>query len=156
MDLAKFVECYSPADLERISFRSNGKNGPDLLDENSGFRIQVFRALKDGLSASDTLIRDLYDAESQWSAAAWCVRHEITAFLAGELLRRGGAENVRHFLNCIRRGQDFYLSSLCFQITPSERAAAVTDMELVLATEPEKPVGWRGVIEGIKQRGQLK
>lgn len=149
VDVTAFIAGYGPADRTRIEFLSNGEVGPKLRDANASFRGEVCRALRGGQPASDELIRDLYDAESTWSAAAWCVRHEIVAFLASELLRRGGADNVRYYLECIWRGQDCYLSSLCVQISPEQRATALAKMAELIAASSKSVDRWRGVMEQL-------
>ena len=76
MGVDTFIAGYSAADRGRIEVHSNGGRGPALRDVNDGFRGELCRDVRAGQPVSDALIRDLFDAESQWSAAAWCVRHE--------------------------------------------------------------------------------
>jgi hypothetical protein len=148
-EVAAFIAGYTTADRGRIEFRSNGELGPALRDANDAFRGDVCRAVRGGQAASDELVRDLYDAESQWSQAAWCVRHETVAFLAGELLRRGGPGNVRHYLECMWRGQDCYLSSLCVRLSAAERAAAVAEIAGLLAAAGPATTRWRAVADNL-------
>ena len=151
MDVTAFITGYTAADRGRIEFRSNGERGPALQDANDVFRGQVCRAVRDGQSASDDLVRDLYDAESQWSQAAWCVRHETIAFLAGELLRRGGPENVRHYLECMWRGQDCYLSSLCVRLSREQRAAAVAEVTGLAASGGPAATRLQAVVDNLSR-----
>jgi hypothetical protein len=152
VEVAVFIAGYTPADKGRIEFRSNGERGPALRDANDAFRSEVWRAVRDGQAASDELVRDLYDAESLWSQAAWCVRHEMIAFLAGELLRRGGPTNVRHYLECMWRGQDCYLSSLYVRLNPVERAAAVAEVRGLLASGDPAVTRWQAVADSLARR----
>jgi hypothetical protein len=151
MEVAAFIANYGATDRARIEFRSNGQLGPALRDDNSSFRGEVcLLLLRNREPASDQLIRDLYDAESQYSKAAWAVRHKIVAFLASELLRRGGTANVGHYLECIWRGQDCYFSSLCVQLSLEERTAALAEMNrLVAAAEEPKKARWQGVVDNL-------
>ena len=149
MDVTRFIAGYTAADRGSIEFRSNGERGPALRDANDAFRGQVCRAVRDGQPTPDELIRDLYDAESQWSQAAWCVRHETVAYLASELLRRGGPANVRHYLECMWRGQDCYLSSLCVRLSPKERAAAVVEVRALVASGGPAATRWLSVADNL-------
>jgi hypothetical protein len=149
VEVAAFIAVYKAADRGRIEFLSNGERGPALRDANDAFRGEVCRAARGGQAASDELIRDLYDAESQWSQAAWCVRHETIAFLAGELLRRGGPANVRHYLECMWRGQDCYLSSLCVRLSLEERAAAVAEITGLAAAGGPAATRWQAVADNL-------
>ena len=79
--------------------------------------------------ASDQLIRDLYDCETAYSKAASAVYQESVSFLATELLLRGGKTNVPHYLACVFRGQDAYLSSRCVRLPHDRGRRAVATMD---------------------------
>ena len=118
-EIDAFIRDYSTTDRDRIVFASNGKLGAELRDANNQHRSALCdRLRKTGASpASDELIRELYDAETAWAKAAWCVRHVTVSFLAAELLTRGGEKNLRHYLECCMfRGMDAYMSSLCVRL----------------------------------------
>jgi hypothetical protein len=106
-EIDAFIRDYSTKARDHIVFASNGKLGPELRDANIQHRLAVCDKLrKTGASpASDELIRELYDAETAWAKAAWCVRHDTVSFLAAELLSRGGDKNLRHYLQCMFRCQ---------------------------------------------------
>ena len=132
-----------------FEFRANCERGSDLRDANDAFRGDVCRALRGGQEASDELIRDLYDAESQWSQAAWCVRHDTIELLTGELLRRGGEVNIRHYLNCMWRGQDCYLSSLYMRLSTEERAVAVSEIAALVPSGGPEATRWQSVADNL-------
>ena len=127
-EIDSFIRDYSTTDRARIVFASNGKLGPELIDANIQHRLAVCDRLRKKVAspASDELIRDLYDAETAWAKAAWCVRHDIVSFLASELLTREGEKNLRHYLECCMfRGMDAYMSSMCVTLSPETRSKAV-------------------------------
>jgi hypothetical protein len=121
-----FVAAYTPADRHRIAFASNGKVGSELRDDNRTFRTEIAEALiQSPETASDELVRDLYDAETAYSNASFAVYHQFVSCLATQLLERGGEKNIAHYLACVFRGQDAYLSSQCVTLTPNARVAAI-------------------------------
>ena len=156
MNVAPLIAGYTPAGRSHIEFRSNGERGSDLRDANEAFRGDVCQALRGGQAASDELIRDLYDAESQWSQAAWCARHETIALLAGELLRRGGEVNIRHYLKCMCRGQDCYLSSLFVQLSTEERAAAVSEIARLVSSGGPEATRWQSVADNLAREPEAE
>jgi hypothetical protein len=101
-EIDAFIRDYTTKDRDRVVFSSNGKLGAELRDSNIQHRLAVCdRLRKTGASpASDELVRELYDAETAWANAAWCVRHDTVSFLAAELLTRDGEKNLRHYLEC--------------------------------------------------------
>jgi hypothetical protein len=151
-EIDAFVREYSTKDRERIVFASNGKLGPELRDINIEHRLAVCdRLRKTGASpASDDLIRELYDAETAWAKAAWCVRHDTVSFLAAELLTRGGKKNLHHYLQCMFRGQDAYLSSLCITLTPEVRSNVVAALDALIKSEgPSAPPLWGNIRDNL-------
>jgi hypothetical protein len=151
-EIDTFIRAYSTRDRDRIVFASNGKLGPELRDANIQHRLAVCdRLRKTGASpASDELIRELYDAETAWAKAAWCVRHDTVSFLAAELLSRGGNKNLRHYLQCMFRGQDAYLSSLCIKLSPEVRSQVVVAMDTLIKSEgPSAPPIWQNIRDSL-------
>lgn len=137
-----FIAAYKPADRHRIAFASNGKVGSELRDHNRILRTEIAKALiQSPETASDELIRDLYDAETSYSKASFAVYHQFVSCLATQLLERSGEKNVSHYLACVFRGQDAYLSSQCVKLTPSARAQtiAIIDHLMELAGESAPP-----------------
>ncbi|MHC4404089.1 MAG: hypothetical protein ACYTG0_30915 [Planctomycetota bacterium] len=116
-----------------IEFASNGEVGTELRDSNRAFRIDVGENCMESPSrASDELIRDLYDAETSYSKAAFCVHHKLVAFLATQLLARGGESNIAHYLACVFRGQDAYLSSQCVVLTSKQQKDALSTIDTLV------------------------
>jgi hypothetical protein len=148
-EIDAFIHGYATKHRERIVFASNGKLGPELRDANIQYRLAVCdRLRKTGASAaSDELIRELYDAETAWAKAAWCVHHDFVSFLAAELLTRGGGKNLRHYLQCIWfRGQDAYLSSLCITLSPEVRRQVVVEIDVLIKSEGQSaPPIWQSI-----------
>ena len=124
------ITAYTPADRHRIVFASNGKVGSELRDDNRSLRAEIAKVLiPSPETASDELIRDLYDAETSYSKASFAVYHQFVSCLATQLLERGGEKNVSHYLACVFRGHDAYLSSQCVKLTPSARARAIDTID---------------------------
>ena len=75
-----FIAAYTPADRDRIAFASNGKIGSELRDDNRTFRTEIAKSLIQSPEiANDDLIRDLYDAETSYSKAAFGVYHQFVS-----------------------------------------------------------------------------
>lgn len=143
-DLDVFITNYRIEDAEQIAFRRMPESGPDV---NALFRSQIVDRMRVACpeGVSDPLIRDLYDAETAWSAAAFCVRGGFVTILAAELLSRGGEINLRHFLNCVCRGQDAYFSSVFVPLDPALRRKVVAELDAILASMAPRPAAWQGV-----------
>jgi hypothetical protein len=148
-----FIRNYSTKDRDRVVFASNGSLGPDLRDANIEHRLAVCDKLrKTGASpASDELIRELYDAETAWAKAAWCVRHDTVSFLAAELLTRNGERNLRHYLECCMfRGMDAYMSSLCVELSPEVRSKVVAGLAALIDSEgASAPSHWANIRDNL-------
>ena len=130
INVSSFIAAYTPADRHRIVFASNGKVGSELRDDNRTLRTEIAKALiKSPETASNELIRDLYDAETSYSKASFAVHHQFVSCLATQLLVRGGEKNVSHYLACVFRGQDAFLSSQCVKLKPSARARAINTID---------------------------
>jgi hypothetical protein len=128
-----FIAAYSPADRHRIAFASNGKVGSELRDDNRTFRTEIAKYLiQFPETANDDLIRDLYDAETSYSQAAFGVYHQFVSCLATQLLERGGERNISHYLACVFRGQDAYLSSQCVTLTQDARLRAIATVDGII------------------------
>lgn len=149
-DLDVFITNYRTEDAEQIEFRRIPESGPDI---NALFRSQVVDRLQVASrdSISDLLIRDLYDAETAWSAAALCVRGGFVTFLAAELLSRGGEANLRHFLKYVYRGQDAYFSSVFVPLEPKIRLRVVAELDAILGSVDSRPAAWQGVRDQLTQ-----
>lgn len=133
LNVESFIADYTPADRDRLAFASNGKVGSKLCDKNRTFRTEIAKSIiQSPETASDDLIRDLYDAETLYSKAAFGVYHQFLSFLATQLLERGGEENILHYLACVFRGQDAYLSSQCVTLTSDARLRAITTFDGVI------------------------
>lgn len=148
-EIDAFIRDYSTKDRNRIVFASNDKLGPELRDANIQHRLAVCdRLRKLGASpASDELIRELYDAETAWAKAAWCVRHDTVSFLAAELLTRDGEKNLRHYLACCMfRGIDAYMSSLCVTLPPQVRSKLVAALTALIDSEGASAPSYWGII----------
>lgn len=143
-DLDIFITSYCAKDVEQLEFRRVPDEGNDI---NALFRSQVVHRLRkvSRHSVSDLLIRDLYDAETAWSAAACGVRGELVTVLAANLLSRGGEINLRHFLKCVCRGQDAYFSSVFVPLDPAIRRKVVAELDAILASTDSRPAMWQGV-----------
>lgn len=127
MSFKTFITDYAQDDRSRIAFMSNGEVGSKLLDENAEHRQSVAKLIIESPTiASDQLIRDLYDAETQYSKASFAVYHQFVLTLAQELLTRGGDENLSCFLKCVMRAQDSYMSSQCVTLDQSDAESAVS------------------------------
>ena len=136
MNLETFISDYSPDDRSRITFSSNGEVGSKLVDKNAEHRRSVGKLIIESPTiASDELIRDLYDAETQHSKASFGVYHQFVQTLAQELLTRGGVENLSCFLECVMRAQDSYMSSQCVTLDKlaAESAIAYIDEQIAEA-----------------------
>lgn len=132
-NLESFIADYTPADRDRIAFACNGKVGSELHDENRAFRTEVAKSLiQSPETASDDLIRDLYDAETSYSKAAFGVYHQFMSCLATQLLERGGEKNISHYLACVFRGQDAYLLSQCVTLSPDARVRAIATVDGII------------------------
>jgi hypothetical protein len=95
LNVESFIANYTPADRDRLAFASNGKVGSELRDENRTLRTEIAKSLiQSPETASDDLIRDLYDAETSYSKAAFGVYHQFVSCLATQLLERGGEINL--------------------------------------------------------------
>ncbi len=128
-----FIASYSPADRHRIAFASNGKVGSELRDDNRTFRTEIAKSLiQSPENANDDLIRDLYDAETSYSKASFGVYHQFVSCLATQLLERGGEKNITHYLACVFRGQDAYLSSQCVTLTKDARDCAIATIDTLI------------------------
>ena len=128
-----FIAAYSPAARHRIAFASNGKFGTELRDDNRTFRTEIAKSLiQSPESANDDLIRDLYDAETSYSKASFGVNHQFVSCLASQLLERGGEINISHYLACVFRGQDAYLSSQCVILTKDARDRAIATINTMI------------------------
>lgn len=133
LNVESFIADYTPADRDRLAFASNGKVGSELRDENRNFRTEIAKSLiQSPDTASDDLIRDLYDAETSYSKAAFGVYHQFVSCLATQLLERGGEKNISHYLACVFRGQDAYLSSQCVTLTPDARLRAIATVDGII------------------------
>jgi hypothetical protein len=143
-EIDRYIKDYQLNDRSRIVFASNGEQGSKLRDENSK---------ESGIVSTDELIRELYDAETAWSKAAWAVRHQFVVFLASELLKRGGEDNVRCYLQCcVGRGQDAYFSSLCVTLTSAQREQAIVEIDSIINRENLTVLpGWNRIRKSIAQ-----
>ena len=152
-EIDTFIRDYTTKDRDRIVFASNGKLGPELLDANIQHRLAVCDRLRKTIAspASDELIRELYDAETAWAKAAWCVRHDTVSFLASELLTREGERNLRHYLGCCMfRGMDAYMSSLCVTLSPEIRSKTVAALVAIIDSEgPSAPSYWLNIRDNL-------
>lgn len=146
-----FIAAYSPADRQRIAFVSNGKLGADLRDDNRTFRSEIAKVLiSSPETASDELIRDLYDAETLYSNASFAVYHQFVSCLATQLLLRGGERNVSHYLSSVFRGQDAYMSSQCVTLSPEARNRAIDTIDrLIELAGPQAPTYYSSVRENL-------
>ncbi|WP_171189607.1 hypothetical protein [Alienimonas chondri] len=152
MNIDSFTAAYSPPDRSRIAFESNGLKGPELRDRNVHFRRHVIAAIiETPVIATDQLIRDLYDAETQYSQSSFSVHHPSVAALAQELLTRGGDENLSHYLRCVDRAFDSYMSSQCVTLNRRDAVAAIGYIDKKIAElgedAPEHYSRVRGNIE---------
>jgi hypothetical protein len=153
LDTATFIDRYTKADRVKIEFASNGGVGTELRDSNLGFRIDVCEKCMENPSlACDELVRDLYDAETAYSKAAFCVHHKFVAFLATQLLARGGPSNIAHYLACVFRGQDAYLSSQCVELTPEQKKDALSAIDaLITSAGDDAPPYFRRIRANIER-----
>jgi hypothetical protein len=97
-EVAQFIANYSDSDAARIRFDWNGQHGDQFVDRNMDFRDAVRTAVfLDIGSAPLSLIRDLFQAETQCSVEAWNIVDGVS-LLAENLLRRGGPLFLDDFL----------------------------------------------------------
>lgn len=159
-EIDAFIRDYSTKDRDRVVFASNGELGPKLRDANIQHRLAVCdRLRKTGASpASDELIRELYDAETAWAKAAWCVRHDTVSFLASELLTRDGEKNLRHYLECCMfRGMDAYMSSQCVTLSPEVRSKVVATLAALIDSEgASAPSYWGNIRDNLARNPAVK
>lgn len=148
-DLDVFISDYRIEDAEQIEFRRIPESGPDV---NAHFRSQIVSRIQVACpeGVSELLIRDLYDAETAWSAAARCVRGGFVTILAAELLSRGGEINLRHFLKCSCRSQDAYFSSVFVPLEPAIRRKVAAEFDAILTSMDSRPASWQGVRDQLE------
>ena len=133
MNPKSFIAEYTAEDRPQIRFESNGEVGSKLVDRNAEFRRSVGKiVIESPTLATDQLIRDLYDAETQHPKASFAVYHQFVMTLAQELLSRGGDDNYSCFLQCVMRAQDSYMSSQCVTLErpAAESAIAYIDQQI--------------------------
>lgn len=155
MDAISLAKQYVRTDQPRIAFASNGEVGSKLVDANRDVRIAVCDAcVTDPSIASDELIRDLYDAETAYAQAVFGVRHKAVAFLATQLLARGGESNIRKFLACAPRCMDSWMSSQCVTLTAEQQSHVLSTLDAIAPTMAEEILPrlnrMRGNIERLK------
>ena len=90
--------------------------------------------MEDPNIASDELIRDLYDAETAYSKAAFAVWHQAVVFLATQLLTRGGESNIRCYINFAGRGHYAWMSSQCVTLSSEQQTKAIATLASLAST----------------------
>jgi hypothetical protein len=149
MDPKAFISEYSADQVSHIAFASNGEVGSKLVDRNAENRRAIAKLVIQSPSlASDLLIRDLYDAETNYSKASFSVYHQLVLVLAQELLARGGEANWSCYLRCVMRAQDSYMSSQCVALEKPAAEAAVAYIDRMLAELGEAAPDYYGRVRG--------
>ena len=127
-DLVAFVGEYG-GDDQRIRFAWNGKHTDGFVDENEGFRREVIdEVLRDPERAAVPLLRDLFRAETQWAAEAWCVVMRVRE-LASLLLTRGGPDALEEFLDGRARSMDTWFECDMVELSPAAARSLQTEVE---------------------------
>lgn len=153
-DVDGYICTYAGDDLY-IRFAWNGKYSDEFLDINQMFRRLVMeRVLQQPDIAKLSLLRDLFRAETQWSAKAWCVDLRL-GNLASLMLACGGAEVVDDFLEGRWQSFDTYCECGTVDISPVLAQEICAELTRRLTTETDtkrqkqlqdgiKFFGWRG------------
>jgi hypothetical protein len=104
-DVHAFIKNYTEGDEPRIRFAWNGQHAEEFEDANVEFREAVNEAVLADLDAAPILlIRDLYRAETEYSAEAWCISGDVGR-LGERLLRDPEDRFVEDYL--IGKDQSF-------------------------------------------------
>jgi len=109
--VSDFVRTYTQEAEPRIAFAWNGKHAAELIDANAQFRREVCKYFEDDAKAcSLPLIAALFKAETLLAKEAWGV-NRVVSRLAQEMLERGGADYLDHYLAGARCGMDAFMET---------------------------------------------
>ena len=118
-ELHEFIAKYRPSDRAGVDFDWNGRHGGEFRDGNHDFRKEVLdEVLSDLAHAPLELVRDLYLAETAFSAEAWCIDLRVGR-LGEHLLRKGGDRFIEDYLEGKSRSFDASLAASAFQVDSS-------------------------------------
>jgi len=110
-NVSDFVRTYTQDAESRIAFAWNGKHAADLIDANAQFRRRVCEHFEEHVEdCSLPLIAALFRAETLLAKEAWGV-NRVVSKLAQEMLERGGAEYLDHYLAGARCGMDAFMET---------------------------------------------
>ncbi len=137
-DIPNFIANYGPNDERFIRFEWNGKPPDDFEDANMDFREAVIEAVVEDLDAAPILlVRDLYRAETRFSAEAWCIGGEVGR-LGEHLLRRGEDLYIEDYLDGKDQSFDAHVSTDFLVDRPlAEHLLGVVRLRLESAADEE-------------------
>lgn len=138
-DIPSFISGYGLEDERFIFFDWNGKPPDEFEDANMAFREAVIEAILDDLDASPILlVRDLYRAETRFSAEAWCIGGDVGR-LAEQLLKRGEDCYIEDFLKGKGQSFDAHLGTVFPVDRPlAEHLLGVVRLRLESETDEER------------------